>query len=124
MKSDIESTIDRNGNYVAGTNNNLFAIATDVVSVLEQTGGSEASATVAVGWKCFLMQIFGEDPDTIELLRNFSDHVLRKTHEGREIIRLSYELSPFIVNAMEKNGVFKDEVRGLVEGILPLIEIQ
>ena len=124
VKSDIESAIDKNGNYVAGNNNNLFASSTDVVSVVEQTSGSEASATVTVSWKCFLIQIYGEDPERIELLRNFRDHVLSKTPEGREVIRLYYELSPFIVNTMEKDGVFEGEVRALVEGVLPLIEIQ
>jgi hypothetical protein len=125
VKSDIDSTIDKkNGNYVAGNNNDLFATVTDVVSVVDQTSGSEASATVTVSWKCFLIQLYGEDMETIALLRNFRDHVLSKTPEGREVIRLYYELSPFIVNTMEKDGVFKDEVRALVEGIMPLIEIQ
>ena len=124
VESDIGSTIDKEGNYVAGTNNNLFSPATDVVSVLEQTGGNEASATVTVAGKCFLLKLYGEDPETIKLLRNFRDHVLSKTPEGREIIRRYYQLSPFIGKAMEKDGVFKDEMRDLVEGILPLIAIQ
>ncbi|MHC5074641.1 MAG: CFI-box-CTERM domain-containing protein, partial [Planctomycetota bacterium] len=120
----IGSTIDNEGNYVAGTNNNLFSPATDVVNVLEQTSGNEASATVTVAWQCFLLKLYGEDPETIKLLRNFRDHVLIKTPEGREIIRLYYELSPFMVKTMEKDGAFKDEVRTLVEGILPLIALQ
>jgi len=95
-----------------------------VVNVLEQTGGNEASATVTVAWQCFLLKLYGEDPETMKLLRNFRDHVLSKTPEGREIIRLYYQLSPFIGQAMEKDGVFKDEVRALVEGILPLIAMQ
>ena len=124
VESAIGSTIDKAGNYVAGTNNKLFSPATDVVSVLEQTSGNEASATVTVAWQCFLLRLFGEDPETIKLLRNFRDHVMSETPEGREIIRLYYQLSPFIVKTMEKDGVFKDEMRALVEGILPVIEIQ
>jgi len=124
VESDIGSTIDKEGNYVAGKNNNLFSPATDVVSVLEQTGGNEASATVTVAGACFLLKLYGEEPETIRLLRDFRDHVLIKTPEGREIVRLYYELSPFIVKTMEKDGVFKDEVKALVEGILPLIAMQ
>jgi len=124
VESAIGSTIDREGNYVAGINNNLFSPAADVVNVLEQTSGNEASATVTVAWQCFLLRLYGDDPETMKLLRNFRDHVLSETPEGREIIRLYYQLSPFIVATMEKDGVFKDEVRTLVEGILPLIEMQ
>jgi hypothetical protein len=124
VESAIGSTIDKEGNYVAGTNNKLFSPATDVVSVLEQTSGNEASATVTVAWQCFLLRLYGEDPETIMLLRNFRDHVLSETPEGREIIRLYYQLSPFIVKTMEKDGAFNDEMRALVEGILPVIEIQ
>ena len=124
VESAIGSTIDKEGNYGAGTNNKLFSPATDVVSVLEQTSGNEASATVTVAWQCFLLRLFGEDPETIKLLRNFRDHVLSETPEGREIIRLYYQLSPFIVKTMEKDGAFKDEMRALVAGILPLIAIQ
>jgi hypothetical protein len=124
VESAIGSTIDKEGNYVAGTNNKLFSPATDVVSVLEQTSGNEASATVTVAWQCFLLRLYGEDPETIMLLRNFRDHVLSETPEGREIIRLYYQLSPFIVKTMEKGGAFNDEMRALVEGILPVIEIQ
>jgi len=47
--------------------------------------------------------------------------VLSTTPEGQEIIKLYYEWSPAIVQAMESDEEFKEDVKELVDGILGLI---
>jgi hypothetical protein len=70
---------------------------------------------------CPSVQIYGHYSGEVDVLRSFRDNVLSKTPEGREIIRLYYELAPGVVKAMEKDAEFKEEVKELIEGILPLI---
>jgi hypothetical protein len=47
--------------------------------------------------------------------------VLSETPEGREIIRLYYQWSPVVVNAMKEDKVFEEEVRAMIDGVLLLI---
>jgi len=70
---------------------------------------------------CISEKIYGEDSEEVETLRNFRDNVLSKTPEGQEIIRLYYEWSPAIVEAMEEDEKFKEEIKAIIDEILPLI---
>ena len=63
----------------------------------------------------------GEDAEEAELLRHFRDNTLSKTAEGQKLIKLYYQWSPMIVSAMEKDGEFKEEVEGMIDGFLELI---
>ena len=47
--------------------------------------------------------------------------MLSQTPEGQDLIRLYYELSPGIVKAMEEDESFKQEVKEMIDGILPLL---
>ena len=71
---------------------------------------------------CLALQIYGEGSEETELLRNFRDNVLSKTPTGQEIIRLYYEWSPAIVEAMEEDEEFKEEIEEMIDGVLLLIE--
>ena len=71
---------------------------------------------------CPSEQIYGEHSKQTEILRYFRDNVLSQTPEGQEIIRLYYEWSPAIVQAMEEDEEFKQEVKEKVDGILKMIE--
>ena len=70
---------------------------------------------------CLSEEIYGENSEEAELLRYFRDNVLKKTFEGQEIIRLYYQWSPVIVKAMEKDGQFRQEVKEIIDAILPMI---
>ena len=70
---------------------------------------------------CFLNQMYGGDSKETELLRYFRNELLRRTPEGQELIRLYYRLSPFIVEAMEEDEEFKEEVKEMIDGILLLM---
>jgi hypothetical protein len=65
--------------------------------------------------------IYGEHSEETELLRYFRDNILSNSPEGQEIIKLYYEWSPVIVQAMESDEEFKQEVREMVDGFLELI---
>jgi hypothetical protein len=82
---------------------------------------SEYFTIITAGEYCPTEKIYGEDSEEIKLLRSFRDNVLNKTPEGQEIIRLYYEWSPIIVKALEEDEDFKAQVKGMINGILPLI---
>jgi hypothetical protein len=70
---------------------------------------------------CVIEFICGDDAYEAEFLRNYRDSVLTQTPEGQELIRLYYQWSPVIVNVMEENEEFEDEVRELIDEVLELI---
>lgn len=49
-----------------------------------------------------------------ELLRYFRDNVLSQTSGGQEAIKLYYEWSPVIVEAMENDEEFKEYVKEMM----------
>jgi len=49
------------------------------------------------------------------------DNFLTQTPEGQEIIRLYYEWSPVIVETMEDDEGFKEQMKEMIDGILGLI---
>jgi len=72
--------------------------------------------------KCPSTVIYGVDSEEAELLRKFRDGILSKTPTGREIIRLYYKWSPVIVSAIEEDQEFKEELKELIDEMLPMIE--
>ena len=52
----------------------------------------------------------------------FRDTVLSQTPEGRELIKLFYFWSPFIVKAMEEDEAFKEEIKGMIDAMLSTTE--
>jgi hypothetical protein len=71
---------------------------------------------------CIPEWLFGEDSVEVEILRDFRDNVLSQTPVGQEIIELYYLWSPAIVQAMEADEAYKEEVKEMVDGVLELIE--
>jgi subtilisin family serine protease len=70
---------------------------------------------------CPILQLFGEDSEQVGLSRDFRDNILNKTHEGRELIKLYYQWSSAIVKAMEEDEELKEEVKEIIDGVLPLL---
>ena len=54
-------------------------------------------------------------------MRNYHDNVLKQTPEGQSLIKLYYQWSPVIVKAMKKDEEFKENIKKLINGVLPLI---
>ena len=71
--------------------------------------------------QCITKEIYGEYSEETELLISFRDNVLRQTPEGQELIKLYYQWSPAVVKAMEEDDRFKENVKGIIDEILILI---
>ena len=71
---------------------------------------------------CAIEQIYGEDSKEVKILRYFRDRVLHKAPGGQALTRLYYAWSPSIAQAMQEDDHFKQNVRTIINGILPLIE--
>jgi len=71
---------------------------------------------------CLVEAIYGKHAEETERLRHFRDNVLRKTPEGQELLQLYYQWSPQVVRKMEANKEFMETVKGLIDGVLLLIE--
>jgi hypothetical protein len=67
---------------------------------------------------CPLGRLFGEKSEEAELMRHIRDNILNETPEGRAIIKLYYEWSPYLGEVLEKDEAFKQEVKEIIEGIL------
>jgi len=70
---------------------------------------------------CALVAMYGEDSDEVALLRQFRDEVLKKTPTGKELIKLYYEWSPVIANAITVDEELRSEMKVMVESIVLLI---
>jgi ABC-type amino acid transport substrate-binding protein len=85
------------------------------------TTAPSTTSTAPVTQPCVSEEIYGDHSDETELLRKFRDEVLSTTPAGQEIINLYYQLSPSIIIAMRGNKVFKKQMKGIIDGILPMI---
>ncbi|MCK5513548.1 MAG: hypothetical protein KAJ00_03535, partial [Deltaproteobacteria bacterium] len=92
------------------SSNRLVTFKTQVLGLFQVAGGL-----------CPTEQIYGQDSEEVETLRHFRDNVLSKTPTGQEIIRLYYEWSPAIVEAMEEDEEFKEGIEEMIDGVLMLI---
>jgi 3',5'-cyclic AMP phosphodiesterase CpdA len=96
-------------------------------SALHNNGGivysySTGSACVEADEKCPIVQLFGSNSEETIALRYFRDEVLSKTSEGREIIKLYYQWRPALVHGMAGDESFKEEVKKMLDWIVPMIE--
>jgi len=70
---------------------------------------------------CLAESLYGRHSQETALLREFRDKVLHKSPEGQELTRIYYTLSSVLVKALEEDEEFRDEVKELIDGVLPLI---
>jgi hypothetical protein len=71
---------------------------------------------------CLVEQMYGEDSVEVAVGRYLRDSVLRKTTEGREIIKIYYDWSPHLVRALEEDTALKDHMKKVLDQILLLIK--
>jgi len=62
--------------------------------------------------------IYGKDSEEVKLLRVLRDEVLSKTPEGREIIKQYYMWGPLLVEVVEEDRAFKEEIKGMIDELL------
>jgi hypothetical protein len=107
---------------------------TEYIQYPEESGVEDTKATINMElisatingehYGCPAIFALGGDARANDLntLRKFRDEVLSKTKEGKELIKLYYQLSPVIVRAMEADEGFKQEVKEMVDGVLEMME--
>ena len=66
-------------------------------------------------------QIYGPRSEEVEMLRAFRDNILSANPAGQQMIKLYYQWSPAIVEAMEGDEGFKSRIKGIIDEALPLI---
>ena len=88
---------------------------------LRDVGYISATAMFIKQCCCLIENVYGEDSEKVKLLRYYRDNILSKTPEGRELIKLYYLWSPSIVKVIEENEEFKEEVKQMIDGVLPMI---
>ena len=105
----------------------LMSIPMQIVSGIPIWVAGESSddvistTTTATPQPCPSEEIYGEYTEETELLRKFRDEVISKTPAGQEFIKLYYQWSPSIVIAMRGDKAFKKQMKGIIDGILPMI---
>ena len=71
---------------------------------------------------CPSERLYGSYSFEVNLLRKFRDDVLSTTPEGRQLITLYYQLSPLVVKTMGEDKNFEDEVKTIIDDLLPMIK--
>ena len=71
---------------------------------------------------CPSIEIYGEGSFEVTLLRALRDNLLSQTPEGQELIKLYYQWSPVMVQAMGEDEAFKEEFKNMIDLLLPMIE--
>lgn len=70
---------------------------------------------------CPLSLLYGDASPQARVLRYFRDTVLRRTPEGRELIRLYYQWGPFVTRAMMADDATREKVKQLADAVVMMI---
>jgi hypothetical protein len=71
---------------------------------------------------CPTEELYGTASPEAQLLRSFRDTTLSTTPEGKELIKLYYTWSPFLVEAMRSDEELKVQIKETVDKILQVID--
>ena len=82
---------------------------------------STTTTTTSENGTCMFTGLLGYNDPRLAVLKEVRDTVLSRTEEGRELIKLYYQWSPLISEAMEEDEEFKEELKGMIDGMLSLI---
>ena len=93
---------------------------TGTLEVTEDTTIISSTSTTTQETTCPLIELYGKDSEEIVTLRHLRDNVLNQTPEGREIIHLYYKLSLSLTLLIEEDATFREEVKEIIEWILPM----
>lgn len=85
------------------------------------TTTAPATTTTASPQPCPVETIYGEGSDEVQLLRHFRDTRLSKTPEGQELIKVYYEFSPVIVEAMKEDKQLGKDIKEMLDKMIQMI---
>jgi len=93
----------------------------DYNSCVRAVRGPFTTTTSTLPQPCLTETIYGEHSEQTDLLRYLRDNVLSQTPEGQEIIKLYYELSPVIVEMINEDEEFRQQVKGMIDGVMDFL---
>jgi ABC-type amino acid transport substrate-binding protein len=104
----------------------LRAIDMQIVSgipiwVAGKASDAASTTTTSEPASCPSEEVYGVNAEETALIRKLRDDVLSKTGEGQAFIKLYYQLSPALLQAMTENRAFKQEVKEIIDLIVPVI---
>ena len=73
---------------------------------------------------CLVGEIYGDNSEVTEQLRNYRNERLNKTALGREVIKIYYRWSPVIVNEVRKDEVLQQALKSLIDDVVPTIQAE
>ncbi len=110
------------GNQFIDYNPNTETSSSTTTTTPQATTTTPTSSTTSISsGPCPSETIYGKDSYEVRLLRSIRENVLNKSPEGQELIKLYYQWSPYIVRIMEADEEFKQEIKDIIDEILPMI---
>jgi hypothetical protein len=64
--------------------------------------------------------MYGEASPEVAFLKDFRDAILRRTPEGRHVIKLYYDVSPALALALQEDAMLASEIKAIVDSFLRL----
>jgi len=80
-----------------------------------------STTTTSEPASCPSEEIYGVNAEETALIRKVRDDVLKKSDAGRAFIKLYYQMSPALLQAMTESKAFKQEVREILDLIVPVL---
>jgi hypothetical protein len=82
-------------------------------------GTSTTTSTKQKQKPCPAEEIYGEDSEETELLREYRDNVLSKTPDGQEFIKNYYKFSSTVTKLLESRPLLKNKAKMIIDSMLP-----
>ena len=89
--------------------------------VAGKTSDAASTTTTSEPASCPSEEVYGVNAEETALIRRLRDDVLSRTGEGQAFIKLYYQLSPILLKGMAENNSFKNEVKEILDLIVPVI---
>jgi len=102
----------------------LSLSSTTTTTVIQDTSTVITSSTTStiITPLCPVETIYGDNSEEAEILKYVRDYILNTTPEGKEIIVLYYEWSPYLVECIENNVELKNEIQKIIDELLQIIQ--
>jgi hypothetical protein len=89
--------------------------------VAGKASDAASTTTTSEPASCPSEEIYGVKAEETALIRKVRDEVLNKSDAGRAFIKLYYQMSPALLQVMTESKAFKQEVREILDLIMPVL---
>ena len=71
---------------------------------------------------CPVARLLNDDPESLEVLRQFRDDKLMKTTAGRSLVKLYYETAPAVLQTLKENPETRKIGKTVLKALMPVIK--